>query len=118
MRADYAKLEARERKKELRAKMKEEAKELRRKQKELLRSAKERARAEMRRLDDELREKQTTMVWDEHAVVQLTMDGQFVREYKCVADAIRETGLHTIRNCVKGVQDMAGGFIWKYKVEG
>ena len=104
------KVEAKIAKAELRKKMKKLAKELKEKQREL-------ERLEMRKLVEGLKEERKKRVWESHAVLQLTMDGKLVREYKTVSEAIRETGLFTIRNCVKGTQGHAGGFIWKYKVE-
>lgn len=94
----------------LKAQMRARAKELRQAQMELL-----------KRNLDELKVEQKAKAHDDvasrHAIVQTTLDGKFVREWKNVREAMRETGLTTIWNCVKGRQASAGGFIWKFKNE-
>lgn len=50
-------------------------------------------------------------------VVQYSTDGKYIKEYKSISDASKETGVQVnsiIKNC-KGVYKSAGGFIWKYK---
>lgn len=50
-------------------------------------------------------------------VVQLTKDGEFVREWKSAAEAAESFGFSSanICNCCKGKAKTAGGFKWKYK---
>ena len=53
------------------------------------------------------------------AVVQYTLDGQFIAEYKSEAEASRKTNIYQsqIDSCCKGKYGYktAGGYIWKYK---
>lgn len=46
---------------------------------------------------------------------QYTLDGKFIKKWKSAAEASRQTGINRscIRDCCKGIQKMAGGFIWK-----
>jgi hypothetical protein len=52
-------------------------------------------------------------------VLQYTLDGEFIQEFRCITDAY--TWLHThigkgdIRANIYGKTKSAGGFIWKYK---
>ena len=52
-------------------------------------------------------------------VLQYTLDGEFVAEYKSVIEAYRQTGIQfgCIARVCKGDEGrkQAGGFIWKYK---
>lgn len=105
-----AKLELKLLKKKMRARMKLVQKELKRKQKEL----------ESRQLEDlrrDGREARDRMLWSRHAILQFTQDGEFVREWKSIAEAQKATGITTIGNCVKGFQKAAGGFVWKKKTD-
>lgn len=47
-------------------------------------------------------------------IVQLTMDGEFVRQWACAADVGRELGInHTsISACCRGIYKSSGGFRW------
>lgn len=47
-------------------------------------------------------------------VVQLTLDGEFVKEWPCISEAYKEHKGH-IGQCCRGEREMAGGFKWKYK---
>lgn len=52
-------------------------------------------------------------------VVQLTLDGKYVREFYSIGEAQRITniwGTNIIR-CCKGKNKTAGGFMWKYKLD-
>lgn len=53
----------------------------------------------------------------EKCVQQYTKDGQFVSEYKSVADAARinNFGQGNISNCCNGKLKSAYGYVWKYK---
>lgn len=50
-------------------------------------------------------------------VVQLTSDGQVIREWKGATEAAKELGLvqSCIARCCSGQRKTAGGFVWKYK---
>lgn len=95
----------------MRQRMKELAKEFKKQRKEMVKEAL--AEINKKKREDELNETK-----ERHAILQLDLDGNLVREWKSVAEAIRETGLYGIRNCVKGTQGRCGGYVWKYKVEG
>lgn len=51
------------------------------------------------------------------AVIQLDFDGNFVAEYKSMAEAERKTGVKSsnICTCCQGIYEMAGGFKWMLK---
>ena len=61
--------------------------------------------------------KEITKDW--HAVLQLTLDGELVKEWSSVYEATKATGLTTIRNAVLSGNEGGekGGYIWKYKVQ-
>lgn len=48
------------------------------------------------------------------AIVQLTLNGEFVREWSCAREAIPFFGGH-ITACCRGKRNMAGGYKWLYK---
>lgn len=50
-------------------------------------------------------------------VLQYTTDGIFIKEFISVAEASRQTTINKscIRDCCRGKQKSAGGFIWRYK---
>lgn len=50
-------------------------------------------------------------------VLQYTIDGEFIAEYKSTMDAHRKTGIDNsgISKCCLGKQKTCGGYIWKYK---
>ena len=48
------------------------------------------------------------------AVVQLTLDGVFVREWTCAREASKVYGTH-ITDCCKGNRSQCGGYKWAYK---
>jgi group I intron endonuclease len=52
---------------------------------------------------------------DNIPVVQLDKNGEFIREYRSIAYAIRETGIIHICECCQGKRKSAGGFCWTYK---
>ena len=51
-----------------------------------------------------------------HAIVQLTMDGEFVREWDSAYQAERETNIKNIRQVVLGLRKSAGGYRWEFLV--
>lgn len=48
-------------------------------------------------------------------IIQLTLDGKFLREYNNLSEAHKETSILNISKCCKGEINHAGGFIWVYK---
>lgn len=51
------------------------------------------------------------------SVLQYTLDGEFIKEYKSVKDANdTNPNIHgtSISKCLKGIYKSAGGYIWKY----
>lgn len=50
------------------------------------------------------------------SIVQLTLDGQFIRKWGSVSEAERELGIHhsSISDCCRGRYKSAGGFHWVY----
>lgn len=55
-------------------------------------------------------------IWDSHAILQFTLDGEFVAEWKNERAAMRGTGITGMRQCCCGRSHKAGGFVWKWKV--
>lgn len=52
-------------------------------------------------------------------VVQYTIDGVFVAEYKTISEASKNLNIDrsNITKCCKGKYKNAGGFIFKYKIQ-
>lgn len=52
-------------------------------------------------------------------VLQLDLDGNFIREWDCAADVERELGIcaSNIRNCCKGNIKSVGGYKWIYSID-
>jgi hypothetical protein len=48
-------------------------------------------------------------------IMQLNLDGSFVREFKSYTEALEITKIKGIANCLTERAKTAGGFIWKYK---
>jgi predicted GIY-YIG superfamily endonuclease len=51
-------------------------------------------------------------------ILQYTLDGEFVKEYYNVSDAVKAVGATThtnIAKCARGTRKKACGYIWKYK---
>lgn len=49
------------------------------------------------------------------SVIQYTMNGKFIKEYKSCAEAVRETGIKHVHCAAKGARKSAGGYIWRFK---
>ena len=51
------------------------------------------------------------------AIIQMDDNGNIIRKYISIAEAVRETGVNSksIRDAAKGVQKHAGGYCWKYE---
>lgn len=47
-------------------------------------------------------------------VNQYSMDGKFIRQWDCIAEAKRSIGANNISACCKGIYKYSGGFKWKY----
>ena len=49
-------------------------------------------------------------------VKQYDKDGNFIKEYPCIAEGARQTSLtrKNVQACVSGYSKTAGGFIWRY----
>lgn len=54
----------------------------------------------------------------EKPVLQFTLDGEFIREWKSMTEAERQTGLsrHGIAKCCSGEFKQSKGYIWKWKI--
>lgn len=50
-------------------------------------------------------------------VLQYTMDGKLVARYECLTDAIKASGVMSLRKCLIGERKQAGGFVWRYESE-
>ena len=50
-------------------------------------------------------------------ILQLTKDGEFIKEWPSLSDAYRQLGIppSNICLCLKGHYTSAGGFVWRYK---
>lgn len=50
-------------------------------------------------------------------ILQLTLDGELVKEWPSLIEAGRQLGIShgNICNCLKGRYKSAGGFVWRYK---
>lgn len=51
-----------------------------------------------------------------HAIVQLTMDGEKVREWNSAHQAEKATNIKNIRQVVLGLRKSAGGYRWEFLV--
>lgn len=90
------------------ASMKENEKELKRLRRKQMKEA-------YMQMCEDLKKAASKKVWDKHAIIQLTPEGEFVAEYKSPSEAIEKTGITTIHLCLKGIQKAAGGYLWRYK---
>ena len=57
------------------------------------------------------------LIDNKKAVLQFTIDGDFVREYESIKEAGRQTGVDdsAIVKVCKGIHRQSGNYIWKYK---
>lgn len=64
---------------------------------------------------EKLKSNKKTFV-DGRKVVQMDDNGNIIKEYISIAEAVRETGVNSksIRDAAKGVQKHAGGYCWHY----
>ena len=53
------------------------------------------------------------------AIIQLSLTGEFIKDYKGGLDAQKETGINRshISSCCSGKRPTAGGYKWEYKLE-
>ena len=51
------------------------------------------------------------------AVIQLDKEGNFIKKWECINDAVRDLGIHeaNIVKCCNGKRKTTGGFAWKYE---
>lgn len=51
------------------------------------------------------------------AILQMTDEGEMIKEYSTIASAVAESGVSSksIRDAANGIQKHAGGYCWKYK---
>jgi hypothetical protein len=49
-------------------------------------------------------------------IIQYTLDGIYIQEYKSISEAIRQTKFQTINQCLLGKIKKSGGYKWKYKI--
>lgn len=63
------------------------------------------------------RKQRKTETYFSRTVLQYTTDGIFIEEFISIAEASRQTTINKscIRDCCRGKQKSAGGFIWRYK---
>ena len=47
-------------------------------------------------------------------ILQLTKDGELVKEWPSTREAYRQLGIQHICQCCKGRRKSAGGFVWRY----
>lgn len=50
-------------------------------------------------------------------ICQYDTDGQFIKEYKSIAEAERSLNIHNIQKGVKHICKTIGGYVWRYKGE-
>ena len=48
-------------------------------------------------------------------VLQFTKEGEFIKEYQSIDNAIKQTGILHISDVCRCERKTAGGYIWKYK---
>ena len=48
-------------------------------------------------------------------ILQYDLLGNFIKEWECGMDIIRELGIKKAGECCRGKRTKAGGFIWKFK---
>ena len=53
--------------------------------------------------------------WDIHSVVQMDMEGNPIKEWRCVSDIKKSMGIDVSR-CVKGEKESMGGYRWQYRI--
>ena len=55
------------------------------------------------------------IAWNRRKIIQLTLDGYFIREWSSINEAQSELGIKHISCCCSGERKTSGGFKWKYK---
>lgn len=50
-------------------------------------------------------------------VIQLSNEGELIKEWRSISEAQRELNIHNIIKVCKGTQHLAGGYNWRYKNE-
>ena len=111
-----AKIDAKQKQREEnKAKRKAMRDEMKKTQKELARLQRQKMKEAYKSMCEELKEASKKETWDKHVIVQMTLDGEIVAEYKTAEEAKKATGITTIQLCLKGIQKAAGGYLWRYK---
>lgn len=56
---------------------------------------------------------------NEKPVMQFSKDGRFLRRFKSIAEASKQTGIGyaAVAKCVSGVNRTSGGYLWEYDLE-
>ena len=50
-------------------------------------------------------------------IIQYSLNGEFIREWGCIMDAVRELNIsRNISACCLGQLKTSGGYIWRYKI--
>lgn len=52
---------------------------------------------------------------DARVILQYTIEGELVARHESQADAIRSSGVMSLRKCLTGERKQAGGFVWRYE---
>lgn len=48
-------------------------------------------------------------------ILQYTLEGKFIKEWRSIKQAQKEMGCYTISKCLRGYYKQSGGYIWRYK---
>jgi len=49
-------------------------------------------------------------------VIQFDVDGNFIKKYYSISEAVRKTGINKIGTCCRNKRKTAGNYVWKYKL--
>ena len=48
------------------------------------------------------------------SVIQFTLDGNFIKKWDYINEAMKETGIKNISSVCRGIRNQAGGYKWEY----
>lgn len=51
------------------------------------------------------------------SILQISQQGEVIKQFRSISEAVRETGINNIGGVLRGFQQTAGGFKWKYETE-
>ena len=70
-----------------------------------------------KKFSNELKEKLSKSSTSKKSVIQMSLDGEFIKQWDSIADAQRELKIRHISDCCSnnGIYKSAGGYKWKYK---